>query len=61
MTHIYYDPSNDSVYEAKDGWYCTVDGREYGSWINKGAAKAGMLVEQRRAENRRRKHAEEAA
>lgn len=61
MNHIYYDPSNDSVYRGKDGWYCVVDEREFGPWANKGAASAGMAAEQRRAENRRLRHAEEAA
>lgn len=61
MNHIYYDPSNDSVYQFKGGWYCEVGGREFGPWVDKGAAQAGMAAEQRRAENRNEKHAADAA
>lgn len=60
MNHIYYDPSNDAVYQSKldGGWWCIVDGCEYGYWRSKAEAKAGMAVEQRRAEARNQKHAE---
>ena len=61
MTHIYYDPSNDEVYNLIDGWFCEVDRKEYGPYNSKGAALAGMKVEQARAEKRALKHAEDAA
>lgn len=61
MTHIYYDPSNDHVYRLPEGWFCLVDGRQFGPWLLKGYAEAGIKTEQRRAEKRRQKRAEEAA
>lgn len=61
MNHIYYDPTYDEVYRAKDGsWECLVDGKVYGSWNDKGAATAGMKTEQKRAEARRFRVALEA-
>lgn len=60
MRYIYYDPSHDEVYRLHEGWYCIVDGREYGPWLNKGLALAGMATEQRRAEKRRLQRAKEA-
>lgn len=61
MNHIYYDPSHDEVYRRPEGWFAFVDSREFGPWANKGAACAGLATEQRRAERRRLKAAEEAA
>lgn len=49
------------VYRLRDGWYCMVDGREFGPWADKGPALAGMATEQRRAERRRENLARSAA
>jgi len=38
----------DRVFQLRDGWYCAVDGKTYGTWMSKAIAKAGMQVEQRR-------------
>lgn len=58
MVHIYYDATNDSVYRVGEFWYCNVDGREFGGWVNKPQAVAGMTIEQERSEKRRLKNAE---
>lgn len=61
MDHMYYDPSHDGVLCDKDGWWCIVDDRTFGPWPYQSLAIAGMATEQRRAERRRQKNAEEAA
>lgn len=61
MKHVYYDPTNDQVYRLIDGWFCMVDNKNHGPYNSEGAAKAGMAVEQRRAEARLQKHAENAS
>lgn len=47
-----YMPSN-QVYRLRDGWYCMVDGREFGTWPDEGSARAGLATETRRAQHRR--------
>lgn len=39
----------DRVFQLQDGWYCTVEGRTFGTWMCREYAIAGMAVEQRRA------------
>jgi hypothetical protein len=43
----------DQVFFLKDGFYCLVDGRVFGTWETKAIAEAGMEVEQRRAARRK--------
>jgi hypothetical protein len=39
----------DQVFYLKDGFYCIVNGKVFGTWDTKEIAEAGMQVEQRRA------------
>jgi hypothetical protein len=41
------------------GWNCVVNGREFGSWPTKAAAKAGLVVELRRRMARADKEAQD--
>lgn len=43
----------DQVFALRDGFYCIVDGRTYGTWDTKAIAEAGMQVERRRADARK--------
>lgn len=40
----------DQVFRLKDGFYCMVSGRVFGTWDTKELAEVGLLVEQRRAQ-----------
>lgn len=40
------------VIEKPEGFYAVVDGREFGPWMMKEYAKAGLQVEERRATKR---------
>ena len=40
---------SNQVFYLHDGWYAIVNGRTFGTWDNKGAALAGLAVEERRA------------
>lgn len=42
----------DRVFQLRDGWYCMVDGRTFGTWVSRAIAVAGMRVEQRRLAKR---------
>lgn len=48
---------SDQVFALRDGFYCLVDGRVFGTWETLAIAKAGMEVEQRRAAVRKAKAA----
>lgn len=43
----------DQAFALKDGFYCIVNGKIFGTWATLAIAKAGMEVEQRRAEKRK--------
>lgn len=43
----------DQTFALHDGHYCTVAGRIFGPWMDRGAAAAGMQTEQRRLAKRR--------
>ena len=43
----------DQVFALKDGFYCIVEGKIFGTWETLAIAKAGMEVEQRRAAKRK--------
>lgn len=45
----------DRIIEREEGFYVIVDGREFGFWIDRRIAKAGLKVEQRRAAARQKK------
>lgn len=40
------------VIERDDGFYCVVNGREFGAWRSRAEALAGYEVERRRAADR---------
>jgi hypothetical protein len=46
--------AHDHVFHSDGWWYCIVDGRVFGAWVSRAIALAGMKVEQRRAERRRK-------
>lgn len=54
----------DQVFSVREGgqvvYRVMVDGRVFGDWCSKGAAQAGLAVEQRRAAARRAKALEAA-
>jgi hypothetical protein len=43
----------DQTFALRDGHYCIVDGRVFGTWPDQECAVIGMLVEQRRAAARK--------
>lgn len=45
--------TKDQVYALSDGYYCMVDGQEFGPWPLIEYARAGLQTERRRAEKRR--------
>lgn len=42
----------DTVFVTRDGWFCFVDGKEYGAWRSRNEAIMGMETEQRRLKAR---------
>ena len=42
----------DRVIERPEGFYCVVNGREFGAWATEAMARGGMQVEQRRVQQR---------
>jgi hypothetical protein len=42
----------DQTFALRDGHYCVVNGKIFGTWETEALAKAGMAVEQRRAEKK---------
>jgi hypothetical protein len=51
----------DQAFALKNGFYCIVDGRVFGTWDTLAIAKAGMEVEQRRVAARKAAKAAKAA
>jgi len=43
----------DQAFALRDGFYCIVDGKVFGTWDTLALTKAGMAVEQRRADARK--------
>lgn len=41
------------IIERDEGFYCVVDGEEFGAWRSRAEALAGYEVEKRRAERRK--------